>query len=597
MGVQDGFGDHVVVTSSTTRVDTERLVAAAVRMGELARWARSGVWSIAAAQTAAAGDAGPAPAETAWSTALLEAAHAAGAAVSAQVERLAESLEFAALVYVGAEGDAVAFQSASHVLRPNADGRWTAGWGSVYTRERIRELFPMPVRGYVPGPMLDLLGAPWSPWGVGAGRAAGHHWQAAFGDGLHSDGADMMRVQLDIEQVSRIVDDAMFGVRRRPGLIPDEQAFAWWGNRPSHTGVVASYAGGWVFGIGRLAPDGPTRGVQVSTAVPVDTVDVRTGRPVAYRGSSVLVGSDAIAKSFGVALAPGGMGLLPLVSVLGVAGGGVPIAQWGTSVALPGTGRAPTATPTPLAPSALLDRIGDIESVDEHGQFEILRHRTPRPGADAADTSWSVVVRGMHATGISQDNPQDLLSCLEGVAGEPSDQQRAILEAMDRVGIAPGQPVEFVGHSQGAIMSAQLAADPSVAQRYHVVSVLTAAGPTAGSVPVGDARMLALENTRDGVPGLDGAANRDLNGSATVYFDGALVDNPRAADTTIGAHDLGVYSGAMAWLESQNASSAAGGAQAATSEVANWIAARQRSLGLTEDTRTTSYVFDTVRVR
>ena len=69
-----------------------------------------------------------------------------------------------------------------------------------------------------------------------------------------------------------------------------------------------------------------------------------------------------------------------------------------------------------------------------------------------------------------------------------SDQLDAIKEAMNAAGIAPGEAVEFAGHSQGGIMAAQLAADPGVRARYNVVSVVTAGSPTATIAPSDSSR-------------------------------------------------------------------------------------------------------------
>ncbi len=594
MGVDPRFGDRVVVTSSTTRVDTERLVAAAARVRELATRAQAGAETVGRARERAALDAGLAPAETAWAVGLLDAAQASAASVAVQLEGMADALAFAALVYVAAEGDAAAFDAADRLLCPEAAAWWSTGWGTLHTRERARDLLPEAVQGHVPGPFLDDMAAPWHPGLIGLARSAPGHVAAAFGDGRRSDGADLMRVQLDMEALSGLLVDQTATIRLHGTPVTDQQAFAWWGRREMRTPAAASVAAGWALGVGRLVNGGATRGVQVTMAVPVDTLDIRTGRPVGYRASSVVAGSDASAGTVGVIGAAGANRLLPGVTALAAAAAAVPVPQGAAPVPVPAAPRPPAPTGTPRAPSELLERITRLEPTADHGQFEILQHRTPA-GDGSVSTSWSVVIRGTHGWGVGQADPQDLLTNLQGVAGEASDQQRAVLQAMERMGIAPGEPVEIAGHSQGAIVAARLAADPAVAERYDIVSVLAAGGPTAGSAPVGEARLLALENTRDGVPGLDGAANADPPGSATVSFDGALVDNPRADVTTIGAHDLGVYGEAMSWLEDQAGASDQGGA--ATAEVSDWIEARSRSLGLTDDTRTTSYLFDTRRVR
>ena len=61
------------------------------------------------------------------------------------------------------------------------------------------------------------------------------------------------------------------------------------------------------------------------------------------------------------------------------------------------------------------------------------------------------------------------------------------------------------GHSQGAIVAANIAADPTINERYNVTTLLTAGGPTAGADLPDHVNALHLENGADAVPGLDGA--------------------------------------------------------------------------------------------
>jgi hypothetical protein len=586
MGVDPRFVDHVVVTSSTTRIDTDRLVCAAVQMRGAAEGARAVGLRLHGAGSAALEGSAMAPLETAWAHGALAGAETAAVELAGELDGLADALGFAALVYLAAEGGAASFQRAWRLLRPDSAAGWDVGWGTLHTRERIRDAFPSPLRPYVPEGLLDVLAAPFLPATVGGVRSGLWHLDS-FREGRMSDGADMMRVQLDIEALSALVADHTMEIPAGRGILSDGDAAAWWGDRNAKTPQAASIAAGWMSGIGRWR-HGATGGVRVSMAVPADTLDARTGRPVGYRRSSTVRASDPPTPKAALTLMPGSLGVFSAVSV------GGSHAAWARAPMRPsfeapaGAPRSPTAVGTPAAPSELLERISGLGTSQEHGQFEILEHRTPDSDGGVR-RSWSVVIRGTQGGGFGQSNPQDMLTNLQGVAGEPSDQQRAILEAMGRAGIAPDEPVELTGHSQGAIMAAQLAADPLVTSRFDVVSVLTAGGPTAGSAPTGDARLLALENTRDAVPALDGAANRDPAGSATVYFDGGLVDNPRAGLTAIGPHDLGVYSEAMSWLES-------GRGGDATAEVADWIAARRQAMGFTEETRTTSILVETRRV-
>ena len=120
-------------------------------------------------------------------------------------------------------------------------------------------------------------------------------------------------------------------------------------------------------------------------------------------------------------------------------------------------------------------------------------------------SSWVVVVPGTTDWGLGGANPQDLLTNLQAVAGAPNDMESAVVTAMRRAGIGPDDPVGFYGHSQGAIVAANIAADPAVNERYNVTTLLTAGGPTAGADLPDNVNALHIENNADAVPGLDGA--------------------------------------------------------------------------------------------
>lgn len=120
-------------------------------------------------------------------------------------------------------------------------------------------------------------------------------------------------------------------------------------------------------------------------------------------------------------------------------------------------------------------------------------------------SSWVVVVPGTTDWGLGGTNPQDLLTNLQAVAGAPNDMESAVVTAMRRAGIGPDDPVGLYGHSQGAIVAANIAADPAVNERYNVTTLLTAGGPTAGADLPDNVNALHIENNADAVPGLDGA--------------------------------------------------------------------------------------------
>ena len=94
-------------------------------------------------------------------------------------------------------------------------------------------------------------------------------------------------------------------------------------------------------------------------------------------------------------------------------------------------------------------------------------------------------------------------------------------KAMAAAGIPPGAPVMLVGHSQGGMAAAHLAADPDFQGGYDVQHVVTAGSPTAQVPHVpSNTQLLSLENSGDLVPLTDGEDNPDEPNRTTVVFDG-----------------------------------------------------------------------------
>ncbi|MGO3797282.1 MAG: hypothetical protein ACTJGR_09210, partial [Pauljensenia sp.] len=512
MGADPSFGDRVLVTSSATRVDTEVLVFAALGL----RLAAGEVPAVLAMLDAAAdrcrAQLGLVPVEAAAALAALESARACAAELAEQLESLAESLSFAALVYLGAEGRAAAFRDAWVLLTPGADHFWATGLSSVHSRDALRDMLPGDFAGRVPGPLLDWTLAPAIPFVLGGRLATLAQLRESFGNGngTAQGGGDPtagLRLQMDLRAASELISDhtlATGSLRGGSGEGTGSVEPSWWGLPEGETRAAASLAASWGLGLGHLGA-ASTRGVQVTSAVPVDTLDMRTGRPVGVRARHAVVDSDEAARRFGLNLTPLNMGLVGLPSLVGSTLGAIPVVQGGRALPVAPIGAAAHRVDTPRMPSQVLARVGGVRSAQDAGQVEILRHRTPGVGG-VERTSWSVVIRGTQAWGVGGPNPQDMLSNLQAVAGEESDQSRAVLAAMEGAGIAAGEPVELVGHSQGGAIAAQLASDPEVAARYRVTSVLTAGAPAGGAEGGPGVGMLNLENTRDPVPGLDGAA-------------------------------------------------------------------------------------------
>lgn len=237
----------------------------------------------------------------------------------------------------------------------------------------------------------------------------------------------------------------------------------------------------------------------------------------------------------------------------------------------------------------LIEHIVDMHGGDaNNGEIAIEEHVTT--GEDGTQTrSWTVDIRGTQSFTVGTDGPQDMLTNLQGVGGMDSDQFYAIQEAMKDAGIAPGEAVEFAGHSQGGIMAAQLAADPDVRSRYNVVSVVTAGSPTATIAPT-DVPVLSYENSGDIVPGLDGYATQGDNVTTVMFHDyQATCDG---TDPVPCSHSAPVYVEEIrSSLNAAKASTDPGLGALAAAE-----ARRTQALGLTERTQTTVHHYQTRRI-
>jgi hypothetical protein len=108
-------------------------------------------------------------------------------------------------------------------------------------------------------------------------------------------------------------------------------------------------------------------------------------------------------------------------------------------------------------------------------------------------------------------------------AGVPTAYGTGVVQALHDAGVAPGEPVLLVGHSQGGMQAAALAAQGTP---YHVTHVVTAGSPVVpGHVPAG-VHVLSLEHLGDPIPLLDAGAEDASPTHVTVTFDDALDVDP-----------------------------------------------------------------------
>ena len=138
---------------------------------------------------------------------------------------------------------------------------------------------------------------------------------------------------------------------------------------------------------------------------------------------------------------------------------------------------------------------------------------------------------------VAGENPLDLTSNVRAISPQTANQaasQRALLAALAAANVGVGDRVLLVGHSQGGIIAANIAAQ---AHEFQVEGLVTFGSPIAGVEVAPDTNVLALEHTNDPVPQLDGGANPIRENWVTVTEHKAL----RPGESLVGVHDLVGY--------------------------------------------------------
>lgn len=229
--------------------------------------------------------------------------------------------------------------------------------------------------------------------------------------------------------------------------------------------------------------------------------------------------------------------------------------------AIPRAGH-PRQVSTPFTAQAALEGLADP---NPQGEVRIICHENA-----AGEKSWSVLVPGTKDWNPLSDNSQDMASNLMEVGDSRSPAQAAVIGAMELAGIAPGEPVELVGHSQGGAVAAHVAIDPYVQNRYTICSVLTAGAPS-GSIEEPHPGTLNLVDTADLVPGLAG----QLPNGLTAYVSIPEKHEPHILD---------------------NYASIAQRVTSSSDEAAMWQEQRSKALKLDETEVSTLFLFNTGKV-
>ncbi|OZG62292.1 hypothetical protein BLEM_0838 [Bifidobacterium lemurum] len=172
------------------------------------------------------------------------------------------------------------------------------------------------------------------------------------------------------------------------------------------------------------------------------------------------------------------------------------------------------------------ERLGkvDLDSGLEYATIAIQRYER----ADGSN-AWLVTIPG---TDGKPDSPFGWAQNVELMSADANrrmsaDSARMVVEAMEQAGIGADEPVALIGHSQGGIVAAAIAADK--ADDYNIQHVVTAGSPVANH-PIGENTWVtSIEVEDELVAALDGAENPATDNWLTVRGTVSLAPEPTLA--------------------------------------------------------------------
>jgi hypothetical protein len=201
-----------------------------------------------------------------------------------------------------------------------------------------------------------------------------------------------------------------------------------------------------------------------------------------------------------------------------------------------------TARAGRVLPCDVAGLLAGPDDLSDGGQSRARVVEVPQGDGSSA---WIVQLPGTQEWSLAPgDNLADLTSNALLMAQRSTLLGSAVTDALDQSMAAAGrdtgaEPVMLVGHSQGGIAAAALAASPGFRQRHRVTHVVTSGSPIARFPVPADVRVLALEHRQDPVPRLDGVSNPDRVSWVTATRD--VAGDREVGGRASRAHDLAEY--------------------------------------------------------
>jgi hypothetical protein len=239
----------------------------------------------------------------------------------------------------------------------------------------------------------------------------------------------------------------------------------------------------------------------------------RTGDPL--RAAETLLADDPELADLLVTL-------LGVPALLRTAAGSLP--DGSGVVCAPGVDRTGVAARPPRNLVDVLEDLDQRNGDSRHGEIDVriltLPDGSRRAIVDITGTkSWDP---------LPTTDVTSLTTNGRALVGERTAYETGVLDAMRAAGVRRSDRVMLVGHSEGGMVAVTAARDATASGEFDVTHVVTLGSPiglTVGALP-SRVQVLALENTRDVVPHLDGAANPDRPNVTTA--------SAKSGDGTIG---------------------------------------------------------------
>ncbi|WP_100812473.1 hypothetical protein [Microbacterium sp. BR1] len=165
------------------------------------------------------------------------------------------------------------------------------------------------------------------------------------------------------------------------------------------------------------------------------------------------------------------------------------------------------------------------------------RIRVERYAMPGGAREWVVYVTGTQSAALGGTEPFDMRSNLALFDGQDAASSAAVRAALADAGVAPGEPVHAVAHSQGAMVAERLAREAE----YDIETLVTFGAPTTGPLSA-DVTAVTIRHTDDPVAALAGPLPTTERGAPGGFVVERLADPlPGLHDITMPAHALTSY--------------------------------------------------------